>query len=397
MVARAADPLEQGGERARRAELDDQVDRADVDAELERRGRDRAPHGAALELVLGAEPELARHRAVVGHDLVGAEALLEGAGGALDQAAGVDEDQGRPVLADQLGDAVVDPAHLLVGRDRPELVVGDLDREVEVAAVAAVDDMGQGPAGADQQPRDPLDRPLGRRQADPDRRSARGLADQAVEALEGEREVGAALVAGDRVDLVDDHGVDGAERGPAAARGQQDVERLGRGDQDVRRPLRHLLALGHRRVAGADRDPDVRDPDSLGGGVGGELGQRRLEVLVDVVRQRLERRDVEDLGRVGQGRAGARRGRAGPGGRGRRGRRRGSCRSRSARRSACPRRRGCAASPRSGARSARRSARGTSRRRAGGTGRGRRAGHRGRCGLGRGHDPPKVARTARTE
>ena len=42
VVARAADALEQRRDRARRAELHDEIDRADVDAELERRGRDRA-------------------------------------------------------------------------------------------------------------------------------------------------------------------------------------------------------------------------------------------------------------------------------------------------------------------------------------------------------------------
>ena len=43
-VARAADALQQRRERARRAEVADQVDVADVDAELERRGRDHDRH-----------------------------------------------------------------------------------------------------------------------------------------------------------------------------------------------------------------------------------------------------------------------------------------------------------------------------------------------------------------
>ena len=40
-VAGAADPLQEAGDRARRAELADEVDVADVDAELERGGRDQ--------------------------------------------------------------------------------------------------------------------------------------------------------------------------------------------------------------------------------------------------------------------------------------------------------------------------------------------------------------------
>ena len=46
-VAGAADALQQRGERARRAEVADEVDVADVDAELERRGRDDDRHRAA--------------------------------------------------------------------------------------------------------------------------------------------------------------------------------------------------------------------------------------------------------------------------------------------------------------------------------------------------------------
>ena len=60
---------------------------------------------------------------------------------------------------------------------------------------------------ADQKPRDRLDRLLGRRQADPQQ----PLAAERFQALERERQVGAALVRGERVDLVDDHGPRGLE------------------------------------------------------------------------------------------------------------------------------------------------------------------------------------------
>ena len=77
-----------------------------------------------------------------------------------------------------------------------------------------------------------------------------------LEPLEREREVAAALVAGDRVDLVDDHLAHGGE-GPAPllAREQQ-VERLGGGDEHVGRPLQHGLAARGRGVAGAHRGAD---------------------------------------------------------------------------------------------------------------------------------------------
>jgi hypothetical protein len=47
--------------------------------------------------------------------------------------------------------------------------------------------------------------------------------------------VGAAFVVGDGVDLVDDDGADAAEVLAGLACGEEDVERLGRGDEDVRR------------------------------------------------------------------------------------------------------------------------------------------------------------------
>ena len=130
----------------------------------------------------------------------------------LGEPAGVDEHERGAVLADELGDAVEHVAHLLGRRDRLELAVGQLEREVEVALVAGVDDRGQRPV-AHEQPGDGLDRPLRRRQPD----AVRALLAQRLEPLEREREVRAALVAGDGVDLVDDDRLDRAEqrRGPS--------------------------------------------------------------------------------------------------------------------------------------------------------------------------------------
>ena len=65
--------------------------------------------------------------------------------------------------------------------------------------------------GADQKPGDVVDRPLRGRQADPHRRPRA----QRFEPFERQRQVGAALVAHQGVNLVDDHRFDRA----AAARG----------------------------------------------------------------------------------------------------------------------------------------------------------------------------------
>ena len=70
-VAGAADALQAAADRARRLDLDDEVDGAHVDAELERRGGDDRPQLAALELIFDDHALLAGERAVVGPEQLG--------------------------------------------------------------------------------------------------------------------------------------------------------------------------------------------------------------------------------------------------------------------------------------------------------------------------------------
>ena len=86
--------------------------------------------------------------------------------------------------------------------------------------------------------RDLLERPLRRRQRD----ALRIALAEGREPLEREREVRAALGRGDGVHLVDDHGLDAGEH-LARARGEQQVEALGRRDQHVGRRAQHAPAL----------------------------------------------------------------------------------------------------------------------------------------------------------
>ena len=101
---------------------------------------------------------------VRGDDVV-AEPLAELVGQALGEPAGVHEHERGVVLAHELGDPVEHVVHLLGRGDRLELAVGQLEREVEVALVAGVDDRRQRTV-ADEQPRHRLDRALRRRQPD---------------------------------------------------------------------------------------------------------------------------------------------------------------------------------------------------------------------------------------
>ena len=170
-------------------------------------------------------------------------------------------------------------------------------------------------AVAAQEPRHLLQRPLRRRQAD----SLHRMAGQLLQPLQRQRQVRAALGGGDGMDLVHDHRLDGAQH-VARRRGQHQVQRLRRGDQDVGRIAADGGPLALRGVAAAKRDGGQareRDP-----------GQRRAQVALDVVVERLQRRDVQHPGAaLARGRG---RGRPAP-----TGTRPASCPSRSAPAAAC--------------------------------------------------------------
>ena len=138
--------------------------------------------------------------------------------------------------------------------------------------------------------------------------------DDPLEPLQRQRHVRAALGRDQRVDLVDDHRVHRAQP-LARVRGQQQEQRLGRGDQDVGGVALEPRALGGRGVAGADRHRRDVVGDAGGRGQVGDAGQRRAQVALHVHGQRLERRQVQDaaarVARAAPARTSADRGRPG--------------------------------------------------------------------------------------
>jgi hypothetical protein len=112
-VVGAADALEQARGALRRAHLDDEVDVAPVDAQIEAGGADEAAQLARGHRRLDLAPRLDRQAAMVDADrqrlLVHRPQILEDE---LAQAAGVAEDQARAVRLDLL--------HHLVGRPAAE-------------------------------------------------------------------------------------------------------------------------------------------------------------------------------------------------------------------------------------------------------------------------------------
>ncbi len=97
-VTGAAHALQCDSDGARRVDLADEVDGANVDAKLKRCGCDQQANLAVLELALGVEAQLAREAAVMGGDLVFSDALAKMHGDAFSQCARVDKHQGGAML-----------------------------------------------------------------------------------------------------------------------------------------------------------------------------------------------------------------------------------------------------------------------------------------------------------
>ena len=299
-MARAPDSLQPTRDRLRALHLDHEVDGAHVDAELERRRRDEARDLAGFQQLLDDEPLLASERAVVRPRELLAGELVDAKREPLGEAPVVHEDDRRAVLSDEVEDRGVDrrpdrPARALDadahldpvcerrdgerGRRRqlPHVLDRNDDLEIQLLADSGVDELDLAARSGDEPP-DLLHRPLRRREPE----ALEGSVDQALESLERQRQMRAALRAGDCVHLVEDHGLDPAER-LACLRGEEQEQRLGRGDEDVRRGPQHSAPLLRRRVPRAHRDRELRV----------EPGERASQVPLDVVVQRLERRDVE--------------------------------------------------------------------------------------------------------
>ena len=287
-MSRAADALQKSADRSRRAELANQFDIADIDTQFQRRRGDQHAQFAAFQALLGIEPKLAREAAVVRRDRVLAEPVGQMARGALGHAPRVDEHERRAMLRDEFGQPVVDALPRVVRHDRFERHRRQFERQVARADVPDIDDLAR-LRFSHQKLRHEFDRLLRRGQTD----AHRPLGAQRVEAFEAQREMRAALGAGDGVNLVDDHGACRGQHRAAGIRTQQHVERFRRRDEDMRRALAHGGAFLLRGVAGAHGGADVERRQPQLREFGRDARERFLQVHADIVRQRLQRGDVD--------------------------------------------------------------------------------------------------------
>src|SRR5438046_1838595 len=120
-------------------------------------------------------------------------------------------------------------------------------------------------------------------------------AGEVLEPFERQRQVAPPLVARHGVDLVHDHGAYAAQHLAGALGCEDEIEGLGRGDENMRGPPHHLLALRARRVAGPHQRADLHIRQAQRFERTADPGERLRQILLDVVGERLERRDVHDL------------------------------------------------------------------------------------------------------
>ena len=110
--------------------------------------------------------------------------------------------------------------------------------------------------------------------------------------------MGAAFVADHRVNFVEDKRARRLQHAPATFAGQQNVERFRRRHDDVRRPLGHRRAFARGRVAGPDKRANIDFGQTQRAQFFLNPGQRNLQIALNVVAERFERRNVNDVSGV---------------------------------------------------------------------------------------------------
>ena len=126
---------------ARRSDLADQINGANVDPEFKRSGCDDGAQLATFQSSFGVEAQRAGEAAMMGQDDIFSETFGKGVGYAFGKPAGIHEYKRGAVRQDELRDAIVDLAPHFVTGNRAELIERDLDSEVHCTPVSDVDDV----------------------------------------------------------------------------------------------------------------------------------------------------------------------------------------------------------------------------------------------------------------
>ncbi len=277
-VPRAPQPLQKRRYAWRRADLNDQIDFAHVNAQLHGGRSHHHAQLAAFEHALGLEPLLLRHAAVMRARERLPRALVDFERQPLAARAPVHKRQHRARMIKRLKHAVGNRRPHAVLRQLPHVRHGHVHGQLR-ALFDFRHDYGARPA-AGQMPRGLLRRV--HRGGKP--HAAHVPSAQRVQPRQRKKQVRAPLGGQYRVQLVHDYRARAFQHfAPGQAREQQ-IQRFRRGNQYVRRVLRHFAPRPCVGIAGAHGDAHgVRQMKPR---------QRALQILPNVVAQRLQRRNV---------------------------------------------------------------------------------------------------------
>ena len=143
-MPRPPDPLQKRGDVPRRADLNHEVDVADVQSHFERRRRHDRLQLPGLQSLLSVMPQIGRQRTVMAGDRLLSQQLTQLMSQPLRQPPRVDKNQRRAVRVHQLDDPLINLGPLLVHADRPEFARRHFDPQIKLPLKADVDDDRQG-------------------------------------------------------------------------------------------------------------------------------------------------------------------------------------------------------------------------------------------------------------
>ena len=245
IVPRPPQPLQQRRHARRRADLNDQIDLAHVDAQLHGRRGDHHAQLAAFEHALGFEPLLLRHAAVMRARERLSGALVDPERQPLAARASIHEHQHRARVVERFDDAVGNRRPHAALRQLPHVRNGHIHRQIRALFDFRNDHGARLAAGQ-------VARGLLRRVHRGGKPHAAHVASaQRVQPRERQKQMRAPLGGQNRVQLVHDDRARGFQHVAAGQAREQQIQRLRRGDQDVRRMFDHFAPRLRVGVAGA--------------------------------------------------------------------------------------------------------------------------------------------------
>ena len=143
-VIRTTDTLKKTRDRSSRTQLANKIDVADINAEFERGSGDECTEFAGLQSLFCDKPLFASETAVMCGDVFVANSFAKMTSYSFGESPRINEDESGVVLANQFGESIVDFIPYLSGHDCLKWCVRQLDGQIKLALVTAVDDRAVG-------------------------------------------------------------------------------------------------------------------------------------------------------------------------------------------------------------------------------------------------------------